>query len=147
MASRTLIRALRRIKPLVLERRLPLLILAIFIVGLCVRIAYLDADPPSFLSHNLEYADEGIKAHNARNFVLYGRYIADGFNEPIFSYPCHTVLLSVFLKVFGVHLVTVRLFSILCACVTFWLVYLIMRREQFGGPETGGKWWTLAARH
>jgi len=46
----------------------------------------------------MDYTDEAGKAHNARNFVLYGHYIVDEFNEPIFSYPCYTIFLSLFFK-------------------------------------------------
>jgi 4-amino-4-deoxy-L-arabinose transferase-like glycosyltransferase len=112
-----------------------LLVVLIFIAGLGARITFLDADPPSFISHYMDYTDEAGKAHNARNFALYGRFIVDEFNEPIFSYPCYTVVLSLVFTLLGAHISIVRLFSIFCCAVVFWLIFLIMRREKFGGAE------------
>lgn len=72
------------------------------------RLWALDADPSS-LVHPEIMTDEGWWAHNARNFLLTGRWILDEHNPPLWMAPLHTLLVWASLESFGPSLWATRL--------------------------------------
>jgi 4-amino-4-deoxy-L-arabinose transferase-like glycosyltransferase len=105
-----------------------LALLALALLGLAaLRLARLDADPlpllaPDFLS------DEGWWAHNARNHALFGRWILDDHNPPLFGAPLWTLALAASYALFDVGIAATRLPSALAGLVTCALVFALLRR-------------------
>lgn len=56
----------------------PFFILGLFLIFLFIRVIYLDADP-CFLKRFGDVGDEGYWAHNARNAILFGRWMIDDY--------------------------------------------------------------------
>ena len=96
------------------RRRIPwgeiarLAVLALVVV--LPRVLFLDADPPGDL-HVHFITDEGWWAHNARQQALFGRWIMDDHNPPLWSTPAYSFLLWLFYQALGVGLYQTRLLS------------------------------------
>lgn len=91
------------------------LVLVLVIAG-TLRLQHIRADPPSLLpsisgSAGI-YFDEGIYCHNARNKILFGRWITDEWNPIVYNAPL-TLLYYLSFKLFGLSIVTVKVISIL----------------------------------
>ncbi|MEA3369393.1 MAG: hypothetical protein U9Q24_03460, partial [Candidatus Ratteibacteria bacterium] len=64
-----------------------ILIICLFILLLGFKVGHLAADPPTQLSWSGGlFGDEGAHAHNARNKILFGKWITDDWN-PVFYNP------------------------------------------------------------
>ncbi len=107
---------------------LGLALLAAFVI---VRVLSLDADPPTRLPHGGSsrelWAEWGAKAHEARNWALFGRWQVNpvdnyGFWRP--QAPVWVYSLAAFLDLFGVSTRAVRAHSILVASIGFALTLL-----------------------
>ncbi len=105
---------------------LQLLVLALVIA--LPRLFALDADPPGDL-HLHFITDEGWWAHNARQHALFGRWIMDEHNPPLYSTPLYTLLLSWVYALLGVGFYATRLLSGLSGIATCAIVYAFIRRE------------------
>ena len=94
-----------------------LAILALIALALLPRLIFLGADPP--VDFQMGYLpDEGAWAHNARNHVLFGRWIMDEHNPGIFAAPLYTLALDILYRVIGIGLVETRLLSALSGFLT-----------------------------
>jgi len=103
------------------------------VVAVLPRVLGLDADPPGNL-HIHFITDEGWWAHNARQAALFGHWIMDDHNPPLWSTPAYSFLLWLVYKVAGVGLWQTRLLSGLAGVVTCFVVYGLVRREA--APRT-----------
>jgi 4-amino-4-deoxy-L-arabinose transferase-like glycosyltransferase len=101
---------------------------ALALVVVLPRVLFLDADPPGNL-HIHFITDEGWWAHNARQQALFGRWIMDDHNPPLWSTPAYSFLLWLFYRVLGVGLYQTRLLSGLAGAFTCFAVYGFVRRE------------------
>jgi 4-amino-4-deoxy-L-arabinose transferase-like glycosyltransferase len=75
--------------------------LAIFALGLFMRVAWLRADPPTDDAVGIVWHDEGAWVHNARNRALWGTWRTDAWN-PVFIAPVFTALEYGSFRAFGV---------------------------------------------
>jgi len=79
---------------------------------LVLRIVLLDADPPAWLDWSGGYySDEGFWTHTARNKVVFGDRVRDGWNDAIMSPLMHVAGVAVFRAV-GVSRCSARLIPI-----------------------------------
>jgi 4-amino-4-deoxy-L-arabinose transferase-like glycosyltransferase len=101
---------------------------ALALVVILPRVLFLDADPPGDL-HVHFITDEGWWAHNARQQALFGRWIMDDHNPPLWSTPVYSFLLWLVYEVLGVGLYQTRLLSGLAGAATCFAVYGFVRRE------------------
>ncbi len=70
--------------------------------------------------------DIGYYAHNAKNKILFGKWLIDDFN-PIFGMPLHTYFTYLSFKIFGVGFWQVNLVSAVSGCLTLIFVYRIVK--------------------
>ena len=101
-----------------------------------IRLVALGADPPPTMTSAF-VSDEAWWAHNARNHVLFGRWIVDDFNQGLFAAPLHTAMIWLSFMWGGVCLEQTRLISALCGLTTIGLVGVMLTREL-------GRWSGLA---
>jgi 4-amino-4-deoxy-L-arabinose transferase-like glycosyltransferase len=104
--------------------RLAILVLVVVLP----RVLFLDADPPGDL-HIHFITDEGWWAHNARQQALFGHWIMDDHNPPLWSTPAYSFLLWMVYQVLGVGLYQTRLLSGVAGAITCFAVYGFVRRE------------------
>ena len=104
-----------------------LAITALVLIVLIPRVAALGADPPVGSEVGGAFWDEGVWARNARQHVLFGRWVIDEVNPSLFVAPLYTLALSGVYEVLGVGLVQTRLLSGLAGFLTCTLVYLVLR--------------------
>src|SRR4030043_1440511 len=88
----------------------------ILVIAGALRLQHIRADPPLLLpsisgSAGI-YFDEGIYCHNARNKVLFGRWITDEWNPIVYNAPL-TLIYYLGFRLFGVSIVTVKAVNIL----------------------------------
>ena len=81
-----------------------------------LRLQHIRADPPLLLpsisgSAGI-YFDEGIYCHNARNKILFGRWMTDEWNPLVYNAPLTGIYYLSF-KLFGLSIVTVKVINIL----------------------------------
>jgi len=107
----------------------------IIISGLFLRVLYLDSDPPSILSPSAAiYADEGYKALNARNTVLFGTPTPVEYDQ----YPGHTnkwVIYNIqiwLFSTFGVSLQVLRIAHIFITIIisVIWFFFGMQEETQ-----------------
>ena len=79
-------------------------------------------------------ADEGWWAHNARNHAVFGQWILDDHNPPIFGAPLWTLAVRASYALFDVGLWQTRLPSALAGLATCALVYALVRRTAGWRP-------------
>lgn len=106
------------------------LILCLFLALIGARVFKMTADPPAALSWSGGlFFDEGALAHNARNWVLFGEWETDEWNDfyysPILSY----IKLAVF-EVCGVGMWQLRLVSLFFTAGTLILIYFSLKISQ-----------------
>jgi 4-amino-4-deoxy-L-arabinose transferase-like glycosyltransferase len=105
------------------------LVLVLLAVVLVPRVVRLSADPPvDFQSGYLP--DEGAWAHNARQHVLFGRWVMEEHNPGLFAAPFYTATLAGVYRLFGVGLVQTRLLSAVAGAMTCVLLYGLLRAER-----------------
>lgn len=104
------------------------MVLALALVVVAPRLLFLDADPPQDM-HVHFVTDEGWWAHNARQRALFGRWILDEHNPPLFLAPVHSGVLFATYEAFGVGLRQTRLPSAVAGILTCLIVGLVVRRE------------------
>jgi len=105
------------------------LVLILALAG-ALRLQHIRADPPLLLpsisgSAGI-YFDEGIYCHNARNKILFGRWITDEWNPMVYNAPLTMVYFLSF-KLFGLSIVTVKVISIFFGLLGIWLFHSGLR--------------------
>ncbi len=103
----------------------------ILVVAAVLRTRHIKADPPSILpalsgSAGI-YFDEGIYGHNARNRILFGRWITDEWNPIMYSAPLTLIYFAAF-KLFGISIVTVKAVNIFFGLASIILFFLGIRK-------------------
>jgi 4-amino-4-deoxy-L-arabinose transferase-like glycosyltransferase len=105
--------------------------LLILVLAAAFRLPHIKADPPVLLA-NLSgsagiYFDEGIYCHNARNKILFGRWITDEWNPLVYNAPL-TLLYYLVFRVFGISIVAVKLLNIFFGLTAILVFYAAIRR-------------------
>lgn len=103
----------------------PFFILGLFLIFLFIRVFYLDADP-CFLKRPGDVGDEGYWAHNARNAILFGRWMIDDY-QALATGPLFSVMAYTSFKLFGVGLFQARLVSAIAGWLTLVLLYFFIK--------------------
>ncbi len=96
-----------------------------------LRCQHVKADPPRILpavsgSAGI-YFDEGIYCHNARNRILFGRWITDEWNPLVYNAPLTAVYFLAF-KLFGISIVTVKAVNIVFGLLAILLFHAGVQR-------------------
>jgi Dolichyl-phosphate-mannose-protein mannosyltransferase len=112
----------------------------ILIVAAMLRVQHIKADPPALIpaisGSAGVYFDEGIYCHNARNKILFGRWITDEWNPIVYNAPL-TLLYFLTFKLFGISIVTVKALSILLGLCGI-MLFFIGLRTYLGPPHALG---------
>ncbi len=112
----------------------------ILAVAAALRLQHVKADPPALIpavsGSAGVYFDEGIYCHNARNKVLFGRWITDEWNPIVYNAPL-TLLYFLAFKTFGVSIVTVKVLSVLFGLCGIMLFFAGLR-TYLGPPHALG---------
>jgi len=103
----------------------PFFILGLFLMFLFIRVIYLDADP-CFLKRFGDVGDEGYWVHNARNAILFGRWMIDDY-QALATGPLFSVMVYTSFKLFGVGLFQARLVSAIAGWLTLVLLYFFIK--------------------
>jgi len=104
-----------------------LAIVVLLLVVLVPRVAALGADPPTGGDLGGAFWDEGVWARNARQHVVFGRWIIDEVNPAMFVAPLYTVALAGVYQIAGVGLAQTRLLSGIAGFLTCLIVYGVLR--------------------
>jgi hypothetical protein len=104
-------------------------LLALLVIVLVPRLVRLSADPP--LDFQTGYQpDEGAWAHNARQHVLFGRWVMEQHNPGLFAAPLYSVALAGVYRLAGVGLLQTRLLSVIAGTLTCLILYGLLRAER-----------------
>ncbi|MCI0330107.1 MAG: glycosyltransferase family 39 protein [candidate division Zixibacteria bacterium] len=107
----------------------------VVVVGFFLRINGLTADAPRDLTWSLSpYTDEGFMVQNAKNKVLFGRWLLDDFFRMAVS-PLFSVIMYANFKLFGFGFSQARMVSVLFGLGTVLLTFFILKREA--GTKVG----------
>jgi hypothetical protein len=109
----------------------------ILIVAALLRSQYIAADPPTILPQISGsagiYFDEGIYCHNARNKILFGKWITDEWNPLVYNAPL-TLIYYLAFRMFGISIVTVKAVNIIFGLLGILLFHAGLRRYITAGP-------------
>jgi 4-amino-4-deoxy-L-arabinose transferase-like glycosyltransferase len=108
----------------------------ILVIAAALRLQHIKADPPLLLpsisgSAGI-YFDEGIYCHNARNKILFGRWITDEWNPIVYNAPL-TLIYYLGFKLFGLSIVTVKVINILFGLLGILLFHTGLRSYLTSG--------------
>jgi 4-amino-4-deoxy-L-arabinose transferase-like glycosyltransferase len=98
----------------------------ILLIALVPRLLFLGADPPQDMQQAFIY-DEGLWSHNARNRVLFGQWILDDHNPPLFMTPLYSLVLAAVYQIAGVSLTSTRLLAALGGSLSCVVVFGLLR--------------------
>ncbi|MCK4401040.1 glycosyltransferase family 39 protein [bacterium] len=101
------------------------LLIALFAFLWIIRLLALGADSQLDMIGVLS-SDVGFYIHNARNKILFGKWLIDDFN-PIFCIPLYTYFTYLSFKIFGVGFWQINLVSAVSGCLTLIFVYRIAK--------------------
>ena len=108
-----------------------ILIICLFLLFLGLKLGHLRADPPVKLSWSGGFfGDEGAHAHNARNKIIFGKWITDDWN-PMFYNPFLTLSEYIFFLICGVGLLQMRLVIVGITFLGLVFLYLTLKKENF----------------
>ncbi|MCX6556847.1 MAG: glycosyltransferase family 39 protein [Candidatus Aminicenantes bacterium] len=107
------------------------LALALLLIGAALlRLQHIKADPPLIMPQISGsagiYFDEGIYSHNARNKVLFGKWITDEWNPMVYNAPL-TMIYYLGFQIFGISIVTVKAINILFGLLGIFLFHAGLR--------------------
>lgn len=102
-------------------------VVIIFFIMFIIRFIFLSADPP-VNTHAHFFTDEGWKTRNARNYVLFGKWIMDEHNNVLNS-PLNHIASYLSFTLFGTGLKQARLVSAFTGSLTLILLYMLVKRE------------------
>lgn len=112
-----------------------ILVAAAVLAGAAFMSYHIHADSPGNISVSAGIQfDPPSKCHNARNRVLFGRWMTDDWNPYIHS-PLYTSIQALTFRLFGVGLAQMRLTSILFSALSLLLLYFLASRAN--GPPAG----------
>ncbi len=118
------------------KKKRAILVFCLFLLFLGLKVGHLAADPPTQLSWSGGlFGDEGAHAHNARNKILFGKWITDDWN-PVFYNPFLTAGEYCSFRLLGVGLWQVRLVTVIISFLGLVLLYRALRRID-GGVALG----------
>ncbi len=101
----------------------------LFALFICLRLIYLDADPPEYLNWAWgEWVDPGSYSYNARNKVLFGTYELDDWNLMWVTPIPHLCTYTIF-KLFGVGFWQNNLVPAIFSCATIFIFFFILRNS------------------
>ena len=108
----------------------------VLVLAAVLRTQHIKADPPTLLpslsgSAGI-YFDEGIYCHNARNKILFGRWITDDWNPLVYNAPL-TLIYYLGFRLFGISIVTVKAINIIFSLLGILLFYAGLRRYLGSG--------------
>jgi len=108
----------------------------ILLLAAILRLQHIKADPPLILpalsgSAGI-YFDEGIYSHNARNKILFDRWITDEWNPLVYNAPLTMVYFLAF-KLFGISIVTVKAVNILFGLLGVFFFHAALRTYLSSG--------------
>ncbi len=98
----------------------------LFMLIFIARFLFLSADPPLNTHHHF-FTDEGWKTRNARNYVLFDKWIMDNHNN-IYNSPLHHLATYASFKIFGTGLIQARLVSAISGSLTIIFLYLLVKK-------------------
>lgn len=110
--------------------------LGVLVVALVPRLLFLGADPPQDM-HEHFFTDEAWWAHNARNHALFGRWIMDDHNPPLYGAPLYTAVLRGVYGLLGTGLVPTRLLAALSGALACVVLYLGLRARHARSEALG----------
>jgi len=109
----------------------------ILVVAAVLRTQHIKADPPTILPEISGsagcYFDEGIYCHNARNKILFGKWITDEWNPLVYNAPL-TMIYYLGFKLFGISIVTVKAINIIFSLLGILLFHAGLQRYLKSGP-------------
>jgi 4-amino-4-deoxy-L-arabinose transferase-like glycosyltransferase len=108
-----------------------LTVVAIFAVGVTLRVLWLRADPP-VTSVGIVWHDEGAWTHNARNLALWGQSRTDNWN-PVYIAPIFTALEYGSFRAFGVGTWQARVVPVVSGLAA--IVLLMAGLNAIGGRK------------
>ena len=112
------------------EKILLFFLLTIF---LFLRLPNLKSDPPSVIASISRsasiYCDEGMYPHNARNKILFNKWITDEWNPFIYN-PVLTLTYYITFLIFGVKITVVKIITILISLISFFFFLKIIENEE-----------------
>jgi 4-amino-4-deoxy-L-arabinose transferase-like glycosyltransferase len=112
----------------------------VLVAAALLRCQHIKADPPLILPQVSGsagiYFDEGIYCHNARNRILFGRWVTDEWNPLVYNAPL-TLIYFLCFKLFGISIVTVKAVNILFGLLGILLFHAGLRRYLAGAPALG----------
>ncbi|HSQ34691.1 MAG TPA: glycosyltransferase family 39 protein, partial [Candidatus Binatia bacterium] len=103
----------------------------VLVLAALLRIQHIKADPPTVLAQISGsagiYFDEGIYCHNARNKILFGKWITDEWNPLVYNAPL-TMIYYLAFRLFGISIVTVKAVNIIFGLLGILLFHAAVRR-------------------
>jgi 4-amino-4-deoxy-L-arabinose transferase-like glycosyltransferase len=109
----------------------------LLVIAAMLRTQHINADPPTLLPQISGsagiYFDEGVYCHNARNKILFGKWIIDEWNPLVYNAPL-TLIYYLGFRLFGISIVTVKAINILFGLLGILLFHAGLRRYLESGP-------------
>ena len=106
--------------------------IAVLVMGLALRVIYLDADPDYYAWIGY-VTDEGRWLRNARQLALFGHVLDPDRGLHIHLAPLFHLVHTLVLKLLGVSFVTTRLVTALSGCALLVVAWIFLRR--FATPQ------------
>lgn len=107
------------------------ILLLILTMAAILRLQHIRADPPPLLVHLTKsagiYFDEAMYCHNARNKVLFDKWMMDDWNPLLYNAILTGIYFTGF-KLFGISMVTVKIINIIFGLLGVVFLYLAVRR-------------------
>ncbi len=108
-------------------------LLIVFLLTIIIRIPKIESDPPSIVASISGsasiFCDEGMYPHNARNKILFNKWVIDDWNPFIYN-PILTILYYLTFLIFGVKILFVKLWNILFASISVLLFFHIANKKK-----------------
>ena len=110
------------------------MLLIVLLVSVDLRFIFLEADPFPYSVFGATWVDEGVYAHNARNYALFGEWKLENDSwNPIYISPTYTYLELLSFKLFGVNTFAMRLVPALLGILSIVIagaIYMARKLEE-----------------
>ena len=111
-------------------------LILLLVIAALFRLQHIKADPPFVLAQISGsagiYFDEGIYSHNARNKILFGKWITDEWNPLVYNAPL-TLIYYVAFRLFGISILSVKAVNIIFGLLGILLFHGGLRRYLKAG--------------